>query len=113
MITDLSYLRSMAADDMNFIREMVDLFKEQIDEFSVEMPKLLEAGEYNKLARMAHKAKSSVAVMGMTREADLLKSLELKADEAKEVESFSDMIATFVTNAQLAIEELDAYLNNP
>lgn len=112
MITDLSYLRSLAVDDLNFIQEMVELFKEQIFEYSHEMPQLLEKGEYEKLARMSHKAKSSVAIMGMTRETDLLKTLELKADEEKDVESYSDLITTFITNANLAVKELDEFLNN-
>ncbi len=111
MITDLSYLRSMSDDDKNFIREMAEIFREQILEFSVQMPELLEKSDFLNLSRAAHKAKSSVAVMGMAKEAEMLKNLEIKAKEELEVETYGEIIDIFIKNSNTAIEELDNYLN--
>ena len=73
MITDLNYLKTMSGGDDKFISEMIDLFREQIGEYTELMPRLLHNKEYRDLSKLAHKAKSSVAVMGMNQVADLLK----------------------------------------
>ena len=86
MITDLNYLKTMSGGDAKFIREMIDLFREQIDEYTILMPDLLVKRDYDGLSKTAHKAKSSVAVMGMTQVADLLKDLEVLANKGKETE---------------------------
>ena len=112
MITDLSYLQSMSGNDSKFIREMVEIFREQIGEYSSEMPRLLETADYDNLSRIAHKAKSSLAVMGMNAEAELLKDLEIKANDRIETHSFKEMIDHFIERSALALNELDEYLSN-
>ena len=78
MITDLNYLKTMSGGDSKFIREMIDLFREQIDEYKSIMPELLQNKDYDGLSKIAHKAKSSVAVMGMSEVAELLKELQVR-----------------------------------
>ncbi|MCK4749015.1 MAG: Hpt domain-containing protein [Bacteroidales bacterium] len=107
MITDLEYLKTMSGGDSKFILEMIGLFREQIDEYRELMPVLLRNKEYNDLSKLAHKAKSSVAVMGMNHAADLLKELEILASEEKEVERYENMIDEFLKQSHQAIEELD------
>ena len=107
MITDLNYLKTMSGGDPVFIREMITLFREQIDEYKSEMPALVQNREYSSLSKMAHKAKSSVAVMGMSQVAELLKELEILAGEEKEVERFESMVHEFLSQSQLAIVELE------
>jgi HPt (histidine-containing phosphotransfer) domain-containing protein len=107
MITDLNYLKTMSGGDSVFIREMIKLFREQIDEYRVQMPELLRNKDYSSLSKMAHKAKSSVAVMGMSKVAELLKELEILAHDGKEVERYDSMVGEFLSQSQLAIEELE------
>lgn len=107
MITDLNYLKSMSGGDAGFIREMIDLFREQIDEYRSIMPELLEKMDHDSLSKVAHKAKSSVAVMGMTEVADLLKELEILATEGKEVDRYESMVGYFLEQSELAIAELE------
>lgn len=107
MITDLNYLKTMSGGDSKFIQEMIDLFREQIEEYRQTMPELLRKKEYDSLSKMAHKAKSSVAVMGMTEVADQLKELEILAQEEKEVDRYESMINEFLEKSQLAIQELE------
>ena len=107
MITDLNYLKTMSGGDDQFIEEMIGLFREQIEEYKIQMPELLRNRQYNNLSKLAHKAKSSVAVMGMNDMADLLKELEILAHEEKEVERYDGMISEFLEQSRLALEELD------
>jgi len=107
MISDLNYLRTMSGGDSKFIQEMIELFREQIEEYKQEMPELLRKKDYDSLSKMAHKAKSSVAVMGMNQVADQLKELEILAGEEKEVERYESMVTYFLDQCQLAVEELE------
>ncbi|MEN8157495.1 MAG: Hpt domain-containing protein [Bacteroidota bacterium] len=110
MITDLNYLKTMSGDDAGFISEMINLFREQVDEYSTLMPQLLHNRDYDAISKLAHKAKSSVAVMGMSQVADLLKELEILANEKKDVENYGGMVDEFIANCKLALEELEQYL---
>ena len=107
MITDLNYLKTMSGGDSAFIREMISLFRDQIDEYKSIMPELLLNKDYDGLSKIAHKAKSSVAVMGMTQVADLLKELEILAHDHSEVEKYEPLIAHFLEQSELAITELE------
>jgi HPt (histidine-containing phosphotransfer) domain-containing protein len=108
MITDLNYLKTMSGGDSKFIREMISLFREQIDEYKSIMPELLENKDYDGLSKIAHKAKSSVAVMGMTQVADLLKELEILANDKREVDRYKVLITHFLEQSELAITELES-----
>ena len=107
MIADLNYLKTMSGGDDKFIAEMIGLFREQVTEYKETMPELLEGKSYDALSKMAHKAKSSVAVMGMTEVAEILKELEILAHEGKEPERYEEMIRTFIKQSELALAELD------
>jgi HPt (histidine-containing phosphotransfer) domain-containing protein len=67
----------------------------------------LQKKDYNSLSKMAHKAKSSVAVMGMNRVAELLKELEILASEKKEEERYESMVSEFLEQSRLALLELE------
>jgi HPt (histidine-containing phosphotransfer) domain-containing protein len=107
MITDLNYLKTMSGGDSKFIREMIDLFREQIEEYKKIMPELLRKKDYDGLSKIAHKAKSSVAVMGMTQVADLLKELEILTYEEKEEERYEPLVTLFLEQSELALSELE------
>lgn len=108
MITDLNYLKTMSGGDSKFIREMIDLFREQIEEYKVIMPELLQKKDYDGLSKIAHKAKSSVAVMGMSEVAELLKDLEIITHKEIEVERYEALIVHFLEQSELAITELES-----
>ncbi len=107
MITDLSYLKSLAGTDTSFIRDMIDIFVEQIEEYETGMSELLKNSDYENLSKLAHKAKSSVSVMGMKSDADILQELELLAKTGDRAVEYENMIATFLKNSHIAIRELN------
>lgn len=112
MITNLSYLKSMSENNKDFIAEMVSIFREQVEEYKQQLPALLEKSDFENLSKVAHKAKSSVAVMGMAEEAELLKKLESDAKAGTNIDSFKNMIDTFIQNSAKALVELDDYLKH-
>ena len=60
---------------------------------------------------IAHKAKSSVAIMGMEKQSNDLKTLELLAKEEKDTEKYLQIIQTFEEDCKKAVEELRLITN--
>ena len=108
----VNYLEEVCNKEPGLIGEMIDIFRDQVKEFSDEMKRLYEQKEYYDLGLLAHKAKSSIAIMGMEELAVKLKELELKAKEGVETETYSDYLDDFVVQTGEALEELDNYLNS-
>ena len=106
------YLNSVSGGDPDIICELVILFKEQSVEISEEMKSLFNARNYKLLGLLAHKAKSSVSIMGMSELAVMLKTFELLAREEKEPHLYESYIERFRVETLEAIAELDDLVNN-
>lgn len=75
---DLSYLESISEGNHEIVRELIEIFLEQIPEFTQGMAHNFEVRDWKGLAALAHKAKSSVLSMGMNHLGEVeLKNLEL------------------------------------
>lgn len=101
------YLESVSGGDNDVICEIVDLFREQVVEIYDEMKTHFLSGNYLSLGLLAHKAKSSVAIMGMNDLATMLKSFELKAKEGKEPELYEAYIQRYKSDTDAALTELE------
>lgn len=105
---DLAYLESMSLGN-DMIAEMIDLFVQQVPEFTEGLTTLLANGDYPALGALAHKAKSSVAAMGMNETAGDLKTLELTAKAGEDKENYPVLVQRFIDHVTLTVEELSAY----
>ena len=109
---NLSYLENMSGGSKSLVKEMVEIFIEQVPEFTSEMKEYLEKKDYQSLGLLAHKAKSSVAIMGMDDLAQSLKDFELLAKENKNIESYSSYIESFEKSCTEAVKELKEIIEN-
>ncbi|MBL7113172.1 MAG: Hpt domain-containing protein [Bacteroidales bacterium] len=107
MITDLTYLNNMTDGNPELIQEMINIFTSQVDEYIVEMNSLYDLQNWNGLSRLAHKAKSSVAIMGMTNLAEMLKEFEINAKDHLHIEKYPEYIYRFTKDCITACEELN------
>lgn len=101
------YIDSVSAGDNSVIIEIIDMFREQVGEMYNEMKILLAEKNYYNLGLLAHKAKSSVAIMGMADLAMMLKTFELEAKEAKGPEKYESYVNRFGDETSFALKELD------
>ena len=92
--------------------EFIDIFATQAKEFGVEMQDLYNNKKYDSLGQLAHKAKSSVAIMGMSPLSKRLKDLEIYCADGKNVEVYQEIISNFKSECSLAIQELQDYKKN-
>lgn len=107
---NLGYLEMVSGGDREIISELIDIFRQQSKEFHEEMLSLCGTKLYPELGQLAHKAKSSVAIMGMEKLASRMKHLEVSAREGDNPEEYSEIIEFFRSESALALEELDDYL---
>lgn len=108
---NVTYLEEVCGDSKEVIREMVDIFIEQVPEFYSEMQSLYNDSKYHDLGLLAHKAKSSVAIMGMDSLALKLKEFELIAKAGEKTEQYITYIDEFHSETEKAIKELKDYIN--
>ncbi len=106
------YLDSVSGGDNEIFIEIVTLFREQVAEFHNEMLSLFTRKDYHNLGLLAHKAKSSVAIMGMNDLAVMLKTFELQAREGNEIEKYESYISRFRNDTEEALKELDDLISN-
>ncbi len=111
-LIDLSYVKAMAGDSTELVNDMINIFISQIPDFISEMKSYHQDKNWTKLSLIAHKAKSSLAVMGMEKQASSLKELELKSKDGVDADQYSDYIRSFENDCQAAIIELQDILNS-
>ena len=100
------YLDSVVNGDNQILSELVDMFCAQALEIHAEMIRLHEEGSHNSLGLLAHKAKSSVAIMGMDSLARDLKQFELLAREGRSADMYSAFIEKYRFETGMASMEL-------
>ncbi|MCK4700155.1 MAG: Hpt domain-containing protein [Bacteroidales bacterium] len=105
-IVNLTYLKDMSGDNKEIMKEMINIFISQVSEFAEEMEDLNNKKEYFKLGNLAHKAKSSISIMGMENLANELKEFELLAKEEKDTDNYKEFINHFKQLCDLATDEL-------
>ena len=112
MKIDLTYLKNMSAGNRDLVLEMIEIFKNQIDEFTKGMDEHYAKKEYELLGRLAHKAKSSISIMGLNDLAIELKNFENLAKAGEETEKYPHFIANFKRQTSEAMDELDEVIKN-
>ena len=108
--TNLDYLRSITGGDRDSIREIIELFIEQVPEFIGNLKKHLSEKNYADLGKEAHKAKSSVMILGMEDLGHDLKSLQLKTINGTREETYAQHVSRFEDQCMKAVEELQKEL---
>ncbi|HEX2920880.1 MAG TPA: Hpt domain-containing protein [Bacteroidales bacterium] len=111
-IINSEYLDSVSGGDPLIIKDLVDIFRDQVAETIETMRDLNNKGDFPQLALLAHKIKSSVSIMGMNDLAIMLKTFELKARESEDPGSYNSYIQRLESDCASAIIELDNLIAN-
>jgi len=112
MITDLKYLQQMTGNDSHIMKEMIELFLNQLAEMQEEIESLLNDKKWFELSRLAHKIKSSALVMGAEQMSNDMKELELLAKDSKNTEKYPEYVARFNSMIDTIEMELRPYLDS-
>jgi len=77
----ITELESISSGDKEFMKELIQIFLDQVPEYTFNMKKFFAEGNLKSLSKEAHTAKSSVLIFGMTRTGTSLKVIQLRAEE--------------------------------
>ncbi len=109
---NLSYLEGIAEGDKDIIKELIEIFIEQIPEFTDGFEESMLRNDWVKVAAIAHKAKSSVMSMGMEELGSVdLKNMELLAKQFRIIELSEKKDKNEKQNEELTklIQNLESY----
>jgi len=104
------YLEMVTGGDKAVASELIGIFANQVVEFGEKMRILNVSRSFIELGQLAHKAKSSVSIMGMEKLAELLKELELDCHTGINNEKYHGIIETFCSETEGSVLELEDYL---
>lgn len=109
-IINPEYLTEISSSP-TFIKKMADLFKTNIATFEVEMNDAIQKKDFLTLGEISHKAKSSVMIFGMKKQADDMKSLELDSKKSLKIDSYQKRVNDFIKSCKDAIIEINIFVN--
>jgi CheY-like chemotaxis protein len=103
---NLSYLESIGQGDSKFQNELLTIFKDQIPKLNQQLNEALESKNYNDLSAIAHKAKSSVAMLGIDVLKDKMETLEVNAKSEIDIENYPELVNDFETISIFVLDEI-------
>lgn len=89
-----------------FQLKILKLFKQNVFEYEKMMKAALKERNYKELAEIAHKAKSSVKILGMDKQADDMKLLQIDLNMGKNIETYEKRVAEFLLSCHAALKEV-------
>jgi HPt (histidine-containing phosphotransfer) domain-containing protein len=106
----LTYLKTITEGNKEILREMIEIFLMEVPVYISNLNNYYHSGQFEALGREAHKAKSSLQIVGMTELEKEMKIIELKVQEGADLEGCINYIRHFEIQTQEAIQELKAVL---
>ncbi len=103
---DTKYLYNVSENN-DFLRKIFSLFKEEVQIFTENLPKFLNEKNFEELGELVHKAKSSISVLGMTKQAEHMKSLEKDIRNSEKQETYKNRINQFISDCKNAVSEVE------
>ncbi len=103
---DTKYLYSVSQNN-DFLKKIFSLFKDEVETFKQDLPTFLKTENFEELAELVHKAKSSISVLGMLKQADSMKSLETDIRNSEKRETYEERINQFISDCEHAVSEIE------
>lgn len=99
-VIDLSYLKEVASDNVEFMVEMIDIFLAQTPEYVSILSDAVDQENWAKIAEMAHKIKPTLAFMGANDSKETMATIEARARSKEDyrgiVSDFKNLKEDFV-----------------
>ena len=106
----MNYLDEISEGNQDLACDLIEMFIKQVPIFSEQLDSLFSQGDYVLLGKLAHKIKSSVAMMGINELTTDMKTLENLAKEGIYNDKYPVFISKFKSISNEAIIELNEIL---
>lgn len=108
MPLDLSYLRDMSGNSIEFMIEMIDMFKQQTPVYISELEQALSKEDWPKVSSCAHKIKPTFAYVGRDDARNHMQMIEHNARELSDLETLPQAFLELTAFIQVLNKQLDA-----
>ncbi len=109
---DLTYLEEMSMGSTDVLVELVLLFLDQVPEYTDNLLSALTNLDFASLSLAAHKAKSSMAALGMHTMAADLERLESLSNKGENPELYEEIVKKFIDQITQSCIELEDYIDS-
>jgi CheY-like chemotaxis protein/anti-sigma regulatory factor (Ser/Thr protein kinase) len=89
---DLNYLEDVAANDKQFMKEMIKLFMKQTPDFINVLQRSAQIADWANIRYMAHKMKATIAMMGIAELQPIIMELEKYASQENHLGEVAQLI---------------------
>ncbi|MFK7756387.1 MAG: Hpt domain-containing protein [Flavobacteriales bacterium] len=89
---DLSYLNQVFQGNKQMINNIISMFIKQVPEYIHEMEECVVRAELEALHPLAHKAKSSVAMLGLKNMEQIILEIEHKSRTSEDLEALPSLV---------------------
>jgi HPt (histidine-containing phosphotransfer) domain-containing protein len=103
---DLTFVTDIAKGNKEFIKSLIDVFIVNTPAVVNEMIEAKNAGEWDKVGKLAHKLKSTIDTMGLHTVKELIRFIETNAKTQADLVSIPQKIETLYTVVQDCIIQL-------
>lgn len=107
---DLSYLNQIFQGNSAMINSIIEMFLKQVPDYIAEMEACVFLKDYKSLHPLAHKAKSSVAMLGLKKMESLILKIESTSKIGLEVDELPGLVSDVRHECDLAYDELTAVI---
>lgn len=110
---DLSYLNQIFQGNREMINNIISLFIQQVPDYINEMEECVRKNEPLSLHPLAHKAKSSISMLGIKdMETDILQ-IEQDSKHLRNLDKLPALVANVKQNYSFVFVQLKEYLERP
>ncbi|MCU0367656.1 MAG: ATP-binding protein [Cyclobacteriaceae bacterium] len=109
---DLSYLEKVSGNNKSFVKEIAETIINSIPVSLQEMEILIKDKNWSEVARVAHKIKPSVTLIGLNKLKTTISSLEEEAKKKKRIKLIKELAGEIDKQLKTAVESLKAQLNS-
>ena len=106
---DPQHLDSVTGGDKNFKLELISVFIQQMPTLLVGLEKALQEKDFKQLSAIAHKTKSSVALMGIESLRTDMAELEQKAKTGDDIELYQKIVTNFISVNTDVLTEIEIF----
>ncbi|HET6989902.1 MAG TPA: Hpt domain-containing protein, partial [Bacteroidia bacterium] len=111
ILYDLTMIQSVSGGDDAFIKKMIRLFIQTVPQNVKELVDATHNGNWEQVAKMAHKLKSTIDSMGIRSIHDVIRTIEMHAKNRDQLDRIPELVkqvesvvATCISQLQLEIE---------
>ncbi len=107
---DLSYLNQVFQGNQEMINNIIQLFLQQVPQYISDMERCVEGDDLIGLHPLAHKAKSSITMLGLRSMESNIIEIERRSREHRELETLPNLVVEVRSECEMVMTQLQSLI---